>query len=50
MSTPARDALPGIPAALQDNALLLRLLRGDIEQTLSVKDLGATSLRGSVSC
>ncbi|MEV7728712.1 2OG-Fe dioxygenase family protein [Streptomyces sp. NPDC087917] len=35
-----RRVLPDIPEGLRGNALLLRLLRWDVEQVLSLKDLG----------
>ncbi|WP_327309053.1 2OG-Fe dioxygenase family protein [Streptomyces sp. NBC_01298] len=40
--------LPGIPEALRGNALLLRLLRWDIDQVLSLKDLGRRPLWAGV--
>ncbi|MGW6690821.1 2OG-Fe dioxygenase family protein [Streptomyces sp. NPDC054961] len=39
-----RRALPGLPEALRANPLLLRLLRWDIGQVLSLKDLGRRPL------
>ncbi|WP_272254683.1 2OG-Fe dioxygenase family protein [Streptomyces xanthophaeus] len=43
-----RRVLPDIPEALRGNALLLRLLRWDIEQVLSLKDLGRRPLWAGV--
>ncbi|MFD3545841.1 2OG-Fe dioxygenase family protein [Streptomyces sp. NPDC058655] len=45
---PTRRALPGVPETLLGNPLLLRLLRWDIEQVLSLKNLGRRPLWAGV--
>ncbi|MGW7312052.1 2OG-Fe dioxygenase family protein [Streptomyces sp. NPDC054865] len=43
-----RRVLPDVPEVLRGNALLLRLLRWDIEQVLSLRDLGRRPLWAGV--
>ncbi|MFF8268389.1 2OG-Fe dioxygenase family protein [Streptomyces sp. NPDC016562] len=43
-----RRVLPDLPGALRGNALLVRLLRWDIEQVLSLRDLGRRPLWAGV--
>ncbi|MGI5451138.1 2OG-Fe dioxygenase family protein [Streptomyces sp. CA-243310] len=43
-----RRVLPEIPEALRGNALLLRLLRRDVEEVVSLKDLGGRPLWAGV--